>query len=221
MTTPAAAALLATHPAVRHGDPRTTSAARDAGCRGLWRLARRLRARRYDAGLPPAPLVALGRAGAARAACRSGSASPTVAAAVTLHHAGPRRDDRPRGRAAADAGAAAAGARAAPPDCVRRSRLATADDRAAADALLARARRRRRAFVALAPGRLGHQAVAVLCRARGRARRRRVVVIGGADDAALARRRSSPRRRAARSSAAGALGAPGVGRADRAGARCS
>ena len=100
VTTPAAAPLLETHPAVRRVI-RYDKRGADRGLGGLRRLAAELRRAGYAAGLSAAPLLALRGAGAAGPGARSGSASPEAPAAITYTRRVTAPAQRPRGRAAA------------------------------------------------------------------------------------------------------------------------
>jgi heptosyltransferase-2 len=176
VTTPAAAALLETHPAVaavirydKHGA--------DRGLMGVWHLGRRLRARGYArVYLPHRSWRSAALAVLAGAAERTGFADSPAAVTYT------RRVPRPAGGHEVERLLALAGASgAAPPVHLE----LTADDRAAADAWL-RERGVGPGFVALAPGSIwgtkrwpGFPALAAALDAP-------VVVVGGREDAPLA-----------------------------------
>ncbi len=181
VTTPAAAVLLETHPAVGTVI-RYDKRGADRGLRGLWTAGTAAPGTTLCAGLPAAPLLALGRAGAAR---RRGGADRLrrQPGGGDVHPAGPSAGDRARGGAAADAGARRMRAPARRAPAVHLA--LTADDRAAADAWL-RERNVGAGFVALAPGSIwgtkrwaGYPELAAALDAP-------VVVLGGRDDAALA-----------------------------------
>ena len=181
VTTPAAAALLETHPAVGTVI-RYDKRGADRGLRGLWRLGRRLRARRYlRAYLPHRSWRSAALAALAGVAERTGFADSPAAVTYT------RRVPRPTSGHEVERllTLAPTDADAGPPP-VRAVHLAlTADDRAAADAWL-RERNVGAGFVALAPGSIwgtkrwaGYAELAAALDAP-------VVVIGGRDDAVLA-----------------------------------
>jgi heptosyltransferase-2 len=196
VTTPAAAALLAGHPAVAQVIAYDKRGA-DRGLGGLWRMGRRLRARQYArAYLPHRSWRSAALALLAGARERTGFADSSAAATYT------RRIPRPAighevERLLALAGSSPAGSPAV------HLRL-TADDRAEADAWL-RARSISPGFVALAPGSIwgtkrwpGYAELAAALEAP-------VVVLGGPEDTALAEQvaAAAPTRT---HSAAGALG---------------
>ena len=183
VTTPAAAVLLETHPAVGTVI-RYDKRGADRGLRGLWRLGRRLRARRYArAYLPHRSWRSAALALLAGAAERIGFADSPATATYTRRVRRPATGhevERLLALAQPDAGRDAD----SPP--VPPVHLAlTADDRAAADAWL-RERHVGAGFVALAPGSIwgtkrwaGYPELAAALDAP-------VVVLGGRDDAALA-----------------------------------
>ena len=181
VTTPAAAVLLETHPAVGTVI-RYDKRGADRGLRGLWRLGRRLRARRYSrAYLPHRSWRSAALAVLTGAAERTGFADSPAAVTYT------RRVPRPTSGHEVERllTLAPPDADAGPPP-VRAVHLAlTADDRAAADAWL-RERNVGAGFVALAPGSIwgtkrwpGYAELASALDAP-------VVVLGGRDDAVLA-----------------------------------
>lgn len=175
VTTPAAAALLETHPAVGTVI-RYDKRGADRGLRGVWRLGRRLRARRYARVYLPhgswrsAALALLTGAGE-----RIGFADGAAAATYT------RRVARPAAAHEVERLLELAATGRAPP--VRLE--LTADDRAAADAWL-RERGLGSGFVALAPGSIwgtkrwpGYAELASLLDAP-------LVIVGGREDVPLA-----------------------------------
>jgi heptosyltransferase II len=181
VTTPAAAVLLETHPAVGTVI-RYDKRGADRGLRGLWTLGRRLRARRYArAYLPHRSWRSAALALLAGTAERTGFAGSPAAVTYTRRVPRPRTGhevERLLTLAHTDAGGG--------PRPVPAVHLAlTADDRAAADAWL-RERNVGAGFVALAPGSIwgtkrwaGYPELAAALDVP-------VVVLGGRDDAALA-----------------------------------
>ncbi len=176
VTTPAAAALLETHPAVA-AVIRYDKRAADRGAGGLWRLGRRLRARCYvRAYLPHRSWRSAALAMLARPAERVGFADSPAAATYT------RQVPRPTGGHEVERLLALAGPGGhAPPVHLE----LTADDRAAADAWL-REHGIGPGFIALAPGSIwgtkrwpGYAALAAAVDAP-------VVVVGSREDAPLA-----------------------------------
>jgi heptosyltransferase II len=178
VTTPAAAVLLETHPAVRAVLPYDKRGA-DRGFGGLWRLGRGLRARRYErAYLPHRSWRSAALALLAGARERIGFADSAAAATYTQRVSRPR-DGHEVERLLTLAGPPLGGA------AVVSIGALTADERAEADAWL-RQRGVGPGFVALAPGSIwgtkrwpGYAELAA-------ALDRSVVVIGGGDDRALA-----------------------------------
>jgi heptosyltransferase-2 len=179
VTTPAAAALIETHPAVA-SVIRYDKRGADRGLGGLWALGRRLRQRRYArAYLPHRSWRSAALALLAGAGERTGFADSPAAATYT------RRVPRPAGGHEVERLMALD-----PADPPSRPAPAvhlelTADDRAAADAWL-RERDLAPGFVALAPGSIwgtkrwpGYAALAAAIDAP-------VVAVGGREDAALA-----------------------------------
>jgi lipopolysaccharide heptosyltransferase II len=183
VTTPAAAVLLETHPAVGTVI-RYDKRGADRGLRGLWTLGRRLRARRYArAYLPHRSWRSAALALLAGAAERTGFADSPAAATYT------RRVRRPASGHEVERLLAlaqpAAGGEAGPPPAPAVHLALTADDRAAADAWL-RERGVGAGFVALAPGSIwgtkrwaGYPELAAALDAP-------IVVLGGRDDGPLA-----------------------------------
>jgi heptosyltransferase-2 len=181
VTTPTAAVLLETHPAVGTVI-RYDKRGADRGLRGLWTLGRRLRARRYArAYLPHRSWRSAALALLAGTAERTGFADSPAALAYTRRVPRPATGhevERLLTLAHTDAGAG--------PAAVPAVHLAlTADDRAAADAWL-RERNVGAGFVALAPGSIwgtkrwaGYPELAAALDAP-------IVVLGGRDDAPLA-----------------------------------
>jgi heptosyltransferase-2 len=191
VTTPAAAVLLETHPAVGTVI-RYDKRGADRGLRGLWTLGRRLRARRYArAYLPHRSWRSAALALLAGVDERTGFADSPAAATYT------RRVPRPASgheverlltlaqpAAGADTGPPLAPDTGPPPAPAVHLAL-TADDRAAADAWL-RERGVGAGFVALAPGSIwgtkrwaGYPELAAALEAP-------IVVLGGRDDGPLA-----------------------------------
>ncbi len=176
VTTPAAAALLDPHPSV-HAVIRYDKRGADRGLRGLWRLGRALRARRYAvAYLPHRSWRSAALALLAGAAERIGFADSPARASYT------RRLPRPAAGHEAERllALAPAGSQAGPV-----SLGLTAADRDEADRWL-RERGIAPGFVALAPGSIwgtkrwpGYPALAAALDAP-------VVVVGGPEDGALA-----------------------------------
>ncbi len=183
VTTPAAAVLLETHPAVGTVI-RYDKRGADRGLRGLWRLGRRLRARRYArAYLPHRSWRSAALALLAGAGQRTGFADSPAATTYT------RRVPRPASGHEVERlltlAEPAAGADAGPPPAPAVQLALTADDRAAADAWL-RERNVGAGFVALAPGSIwgtkrwaGYPELAAALDAP-------IVVLGGLDDGPLA-----------------------------------
>ena len=176
VTTPAAAPLLETHPAVA-SVIRYDKREADRGLVGIVRLGRRLRRRRYaSVYLPHRSWRSAALALISGAAERIGFADSPAAATYT------RRVPRPElGHEVERLLSLAGGEAAAPPVRIE----LTADDRAAAEAWL-RARGVGDGFVALAPGSIwgtkrwpGYVELAAALDAP-------VVVVGGREDAALA-----------------------------------
>jgi heptosyltransferase-2 len=181
VTTPAAAVLLETHPAVGTVI-RYDKRGADRGLRGLWTLGRRLRSRGYArAYLPHRSWRSAALALLARTAERTGFADSPAAVTYTRRVPRPATGhevERLLTLAHTDAGAG-------PPPAPAVHLALTADDRAAADAWL-RERNVGAGFVALAPGSIwgtkrwaGYPELAAALDAP-------VVVLGGRDDAALA-----------------------------------
>lgn len=175
VTTPAAAALLETHPAVRRVLP-YDKRSRDRGLAGLWALARRLRAERYEVAY--LPHRSLRTAVLARLAGIPRRVGFTDGARFLYTEARPR----PAGGHEIDRLLALAGAAGG----ARPSIVLTPEDRTAAEEFLT-AHRVTVPFVALAPGSIWGSkrwpyypelAAAVAARAP-------VVVIGSPDDASL------------------------------------
>ena len=183
VTTPAAAVLLETHPAVGTVI-RYDKRGADRGLRGLWRLGRRLRARRYSrAYLPHRSWRSAALALLSGAAERTGFADSP--AAVTYSRRVPRPTSGHEVERLLTLAQPDAGANAGLPPVPAVHLALTADDRAAADAWL-RERNVGAGFVALAPGSIwgtkrwaGYPELAAALDAP-------VVVLGGRDDAALA-----------------------------------
>ena len=182
VTTPAAAVLLETHPAVATVI-RYDKRGADRGLRGLWTLGRRLGARGYArAYLPHRSWRSAALALLSGANERTGFADSP--AAVTYTRRVPRSATGHEVERLLTLASPAEAADAGPP--VPAVQLAlTADDRAAADAWL-RERNVGAGFVALAPGSIwgtkrwaGYPELAAALDAP-------VVVLGGRDDAALA-----------------------------------
>jgi heptosyltransferase-2 len=185
VTTPAAAALLEGHPAVG-AVIRYDKRGSDRGLRGLWRLGRRLRTRRYArAYLPHRSWRSATLALLAGAAERTGFADSPAAATYT------RRVPRPGSGHEVERLLALAEARSGSDPQVRAATVAavdlalTADDRAAADAWL-HEHGVGAGFVALAPGSIwgtkrwpGYAELAAALDAP-------VVVLGSREDAPLA-----------------------------------
>jgi heptosyltransferase-2 len=193
VTTPAAAALLETHPAVA-SVIRYDKRGSDRGLVGIWRLGTRLRARRYArVYLPHRSWRSAALALLSGAAERTGFADSPAARTYT------RRVPRPGGGHEVERLLTLAGAETGPVHLGL-----TADDRAEADAWL-RARGIGSGFVALAPGSIwgtkrwpGYAALAAALDVP-------VVIVGGREDAPLAETVASAA--AGRGySAAGALG---------------
>ena len=181
VTTPAAAALLEAHPAVRDGHPVRQAGRRRGAGRGPASRAPRSGRAGYARAYLPAPLLALGGAGAAGAARRSARLRGQRRPRLPIPRASPRPRDGPRGRAAARPGRPARRRRA--PGLTGTWRRGRARRRP----LARRARSAGPSFVAAgARLDLGHQALALLSRARGRGSSGPIVVIGGREDAALA-----------------------------------
>jgi heptosyltransferase-2 len=175
VTTPAAASLLETHPAVRRVI-RYDKRGADRGLRGLWRLGRTLRRQGYlRAYLPHRSWRSAGLALLAGAVERTGFADSPAAGTYTRRvHRPPEAHEVERLLALAGPGVSA------PPVHLE----LTLEDRAAADQWLA-ARRLTSGFVAVAPGSIwgtkrwdGYPDLA------GRLDRA-VVVVGGREDALL------------------------------------
>jgi heptosyltransferase-2 len=179
VTTPAAAGLLETHPAVGavlRYDKRGT----DRGLAGLWRLGRALRARKYErVYLPHRSWRSAALAILSGARERIGFADSPAAATYT------RRVPRAERGHEVERLLALAGEPDAPAPTPPLSLALTADDRAQADAWL-RAHNVGDGFVAMAPGSIwgtkrwpGYAALAA-------ALEQPVVVVGGREDAMLA-----------------------------------
>jgi heptosyltransferase-2 len=179
VTTPAAAVLLETHPAVGTVI-RYDKRGADRGLRGLWTLGRRLRARGYArAYLPHRSWRSAALALLARTAERTGFTDSPAAVTYT------RRVRRPATGHEVERLLTLADTGPSPPPAPTVHLALTADDRAAADAWL-RERNVGAGFVALAPGSIwgtkrwaGYPELAAALDAP-------VVVLGGRDDAALA-----------------------------------
>jgi heptosyltransferase-2 len=182
VTTPAAAVLLETHPAVGTVI-RYDKRGADRGLRGLWTLGRRLRSRRYARVYLPhrswrSATLALLAGAAERTGFADSPASATYTRRVPRATAGHEVE-----RLLALALPAAGGNAGLPVPAVHLA--LTADDRAAADAWL-RERNVGAGFVALAPGSIwgtkrwaGYPELAAALDAP-------IVVLGGRDDAPLA-----------------------------------
>jgi len=180
VTTPAAAALVETHPAVG-AVLRYDKRGADGGVGGLWRLGRRLRARRYARVYLPhrswrSAALALLAGVPERVGFADAPAAPTYSRRVPRPPTG-HEVERLLALARPENGAAGK----APPVHL----ALTADDRAAADAWL-RERGVGDGFVALAPGSIwgtkrwpGYAGLAAALDVP-------IVVIGGREDAALA-----------------------------------
>jgi len=175
VTNPLAAALLETHPAVGTVI-RYDKRGADRGLRGVWRLGRRLRARRYArVYLPHGSWRSAALAFLTGARERIGFADSAAATTYT------RRVARPAAAHEVERLLELAGTGSAPPVLLE----LTADDRSAADAWL-RERGLGPGFVALAPGSIwgtkrwpGYAELASRLDAR-------VVIVGGREDVALA-----------------------------------
>lgn len=176
VTTPAGAALLESHPAVRQVI-RYDKRGNDRGLRGLRRLARALRAAGYHAAyLPHRSWRSGALAVLARIPVRIGFADSPAALSYT------RRVPRARtGHEVERLLALDGGGMAAPPVAL----ALTGDEEAAADRWLA-ARGIASGFVALAPGSIWGTKRWPYYADLARALAEPVVVIGGPDDAALA-----------------------------------
>ena len=198
----------------RHGDPLRQARRRSRAPRPLAAGAAAPGAALF-AGVSSAPLVALGRAGAARG--RGGADRlRRQPGGGDVHPAGPSADERPRGGAAAGPGADGCGRRPAAgpgrPPCPHRRRPR------GRRRLAPRAQRRRGVRGAGAGIDLGHQAMARICRARGRARRAgRGARWAGRRGAGGPGGRRGARPRLQRG---GRARAPGIRGADREGRRC-
>jgi heptosyltransferase II len=183
VTTPAAAVLLETHPAVGTVI-RYDKRGADRGLRGLLRLGGRLRARRYArAYLPHRSWRSAALALLAGPAERTGFADSP--AAVTYTRRVPRSATGHEVERLLTLAPASTGTEAGRPPVPAVHLALTADDRAAADAWL-RERHVGAGFVALAPGSIwgtkrwaGYPELAAALDAP-------VVVLGGRDDAVLA-----------------------------------
>ena len=180
VTTPAAAPLLETHPAVA-SVIRYDKRGSDRGLAGIWRLGTRLRARRYArVYLPHRSWRSAALALLSGASERTGFADSPAAAIYT------RRVPRPDTGHEVERLLALAAAGIGPAEVVPPVHLElTADDRAAADAWL-RERGVGPGFVALAPGSIwgtkrwpGYAALAAALDAP-------VVIVGGREDTPLA-----------------------------------
>ncbi len=186
VTTPAAAALLAGHPAVAEVI-RYDKRGADAGLSGVWRLGRRLRGRRYArAYLPHRSLRSAALALIAGARERTGFADGAGAVTYTS------RVERPRTGQETNRLLALAGVRAEGAPGVGLG--LTAGERAAAEGWM-RQRGVAAGFVALAPGSIWGTKRWPYYADLAAALDLPVVVVGGPDDAPLAAR--DRRRRAA------------------------
>jgi lipopolysaccharide heptosyltransferase II len=177
VTTPAAATLLETHPAVATVIGYDKRGA-DGGVAGLWRLGRRLRARRYArAYLPHGSWRSAGLALLAGAAERTGFADSVAAVTYTTRVA-PLRDGHQVERLLRLAGPLGG---AVPPVSLG----LTPADRMAGERWL-NERGLAPGFIALAPGSIWGTKRWPYYAALAAAVDRPIVVLGGADDAALA-----------------------------------
>ncbi len=177
VTTPAAAGLLETHPAVREVI-RYDKRGADAGLRGFWRVASRLRLRWYNrAVLPHRSWRSAALALAANIPVRTGFADAAPAVTYTTRIPRAKRGHEVE-RLLALAGA---GVEVPPPVSIALAR----DDYSAADQWLA-ARGLGPGFVALAPGSVWATKRWPYYPELAAAIDGPVVVVGGADDVALA-----------------------------------